>query len=106
VIFDPFTLSLSLCHEPDFVPFNSLIRLVFDLKNPLAANGFFMRRKINQGPSLISLKSSKFSLHSIEDMQLLDAGTEPESILSRGQGIFEPKKKILNKSNYRKIRVS
>jgi hypothetical protein len=99
VIVNSFTLSISLGNQPGFVSFNSSISFTFDFKNPLAANRFLMKRKINKGPSVIVLKSLKLSFHGLTPFKISNGlmiigrlknsrNRETKMFMSRGQLII------------------
>lgn len=66
-----FNLGKSFCNQPSLVTFNSSIGIVFDLENPLTANWFLVRRKINCNPCVVCLQRRYLFLHSSYPSRIL-----------------------------------
>jgi hypothetical protein len=56
IVIQAFTSGVSLCNKSGFVSFNKDIYFEVQFIDPLATNRLFVRRKINNYPSIIKLK--------------------------------------------------
>ena len=54
-----------------FIPFNSVVRFLFDPVDPFAANGFLAGWKTYNGPSVVFLKSRYFFGHGFPPISIL-----------------------------------
>ena len=64
-------MSEAFGNESSSVAFNSVIGVIFDLVHPFRPNRMISQRKRYHRPSVISLKSPNFFLHSLNPLRIL-----------------------------------
>ena len=70
-VISTFVLSEAFSKKSGFVLLNSAIGVIFDLVHPFAPNRTMTQRKRYHRPSMISLKSSNFYLHSLNPLRIM-----------------------------------
>lgn len=73
MVVNTFLLSVAFSNQTGFVALNATIRVVFDLKYPLTADGRLTGWQIGDAPSVIQLKSTQFRIHGITPIRIFNS---------------------------------